>query len=315
MIGGNLKISQLRAFITVAETGNFSAAALELGLSQSSVSHAIACLEAELGVLLLVRGRHGAALTAIGTEILADARQVLQLLEAMHQKARLNKSLQHGQVRIASVRSIATHFLPEVLVQFQQQFPTIHVLLHEFEYYTRVEQELREGRADIGFTLLPAPPEFETWELCHDEFVVLLPPNTLPPDVPLTWAHLTTLPLIMTPSAPPHQHTRLILDHAAQFGYSLQVAYEMKEDSTVISMVKRGLGGAIMAQLAAEPIPEGIQVRSLPVPLIRTLGMITLVDTLLPQAVFVFLDTLKTVFKQHALKLQSSELTEKQLHS
>jgi len=49
----NLKFSQLRALVAVAEAGNFSEAALNLNLSQSTVSHAIATLETELGVVLI----------------------------------------------------------------------------------------------------------------------------------------------------------------------------------------------------------------------------------------------------------------------
>ena len=58
-------ISQLRALVTVADHSNLSSAALQLGLSQSTISHAIATLE-ELDVVLLIRGRHGVALTPIG---------------------------------------------------------------------------------------------------------------------------------------------------------------------------------------------------------------------------------------------------------
>lgn len=297
MGNGAIKISQLRAFVAVAAQGNFSAAALELGMSQSTVSYSIAALEEELGVVLLVRGRHGAALTAIGEELLADAHQVLQLLETMQHKANLERGLKSGQVRIASVRSVATHLLPEVIVQFRQQFPNIGITISEFDHYHDVEKALREGRAEVGFTILPISAEFLAWERCHDEFVVLLPSTSPLSDFPLTWEQLVNLPMIMTPSAPPHQHTRLILDHIARFGYRLQVAYEVKEDSTVIGMVKQGLGGTIMARLAAEPIPEGIQIKSLPVPIERTMGVVTLADALLPQAVFAFLDSLKATWQ------------------
>jgi hypothetical protein len=57
------KLSQIRALVAVAEFGSFGEAALQLGLTQPTVSHAIATLEDELGVILLARGRHGAQLT------------------------------------------------------------------------------------------------------------------------------------------------------------------------------------------------------------------------------------------------------------
>ncbi len=59
-----MKLSQFRAVVAVAQHGNFSETALELNLSQSAVSHAIATLEEKLGITLFVRGRHGAVLTS-----------------------------------------------------------------------------------------------------------------------------------------------------------------------------------------------------------------------------------------------------------
>ncbi len=59
-----LKISQLTALVAVADYGSFSAAALQLDLAQSTVSHAIATLETELGIVLLLRGRTGAAVVS-----------------------------------------------------------------------------------------------------------------------------------------------------------------------------------------------------------------------------------------------------------
>jgi DNA-binding transcriptional LysR family regulator len=64
-----LKISQLRTLVAVAEYSNFSEAALHLEISQSAVSHAIAALEAELGVILFHRGRNGADLTPVGKQL------------------------------------------------------------------------------------------------------------------------------------------------------------------------------------------------------------------------------------------------------
>lgn len=290
-----LKISQLRALIAVADHGNFSTAALELNLSQSTVSHAIATLEEDLGVVLLVRGRHGAILTAIGEQIVDDARQVMGLLDSMQKKASLDRGLQSGQVRVASVRSIASHVLPDVIVPFRQKFPRVNVVLSECIHYVEAEQALLDGRADIALTTLPTPSEFESWELLRDEFLVLLPPNTLDSDAPLTWEQLVAHPMIMTPLHHPHEHARSVLDHAARFGYTLNVAYEVKEDSTVIGLVKRGLGVGVMARLAAEPIPDDLQVRSLPVPLERVIGAATLANALLPRSTFAFLDMLKAV--------------------
>lgn len=294
---GRIKTTQLRALAAVAAHGRFSTAALELGISQSAVSHAIAMLEEELGVVLLVRGRHGATLTPIGETITQDALAVLTLLARIREKANQERGLQSGCVRVVSIRSMATHLLPEVIVRFRRRFPTIKVSIEEYAYYANVEQALREGKADIGLTLLPTASEFEVWELFRDEFVALLPPTPTLEGTALSWEQLVSYPMIMNPVAHPHRHTQMVQDHLSQFGYSLKVDYEIQEDSTILNMVKQGLGATVLARMAAEPIPAEIQVRNLQVPIERIIGVAVLANALLPQAVFVFLDMVRAVWQ------------------
>jgi DNA-binding transcriptional LysR family regulator len=287
-----LKISQLRALIAVAEHSNFSEAALHLELSQSAVSHAIANLEEELGVVLLSRGRHGAHPTPVGERVIAKARQVLQLLEGIVQEANREKGLQGGQVRVAAFRSVATHILPSVIARFRHQFPGITVSITEFFDFVGVEQALREGHVDIGFTYLPSGDEFETWELMRDDYIALLPPNSGLRNVKINWEQLAAYPLIV-PST--NSCSLRIRNHLRRSEYPLKIAYEVREDSTIVSMVQQGLGAAILPRLAAEPLPSGIQVCSLPIPLERIIGTAMLKEALHTPAVYAFLDAVRNI--------------------
>ncbi|MEL6137346.1 MAG: LysR family transcriptional regulator [Cyanobacteria bacterium J06626_23] len=290
-----IKLSQLRALVAIATYGTFSDAALQLDLSQSAISHAIATLEDELGVILLNRGRQGAVLTPVGSEILTEAKHVLETLETITQKAQLAKGLRSGQVRVAGFRSVATHFLPPAIQQFRQQYPGITITINEFSHFHRVEDALRQGRADIGFSYLPTSDDFDTWELLHDDYIVLLPPSETNAPKQLTWKQLAQYPLIQTPLGDGCRYN--IEQYLAQHQQRLDFAYEVREDSTIVSMVHRGLGATVMARLAAEPIPEDVIVAELPEPFERVLGVLMLADALQPPAVFAFLETLKRVWK------------------
>lgn len=286
-----MKLSQLQIVVAVADQQNFSEAALQLGLSQSAVSHAIASLENELGVVLFGRGRHGAHLTPVGQQIADHARQIMQLQEAILKEANLAKGLQGGLVRVATFRSVATHILPKVIAEFRQRFPAIAVTITEHDDYPEAEQALRDGYADLGFTLLPTTDEFETWELIRDEYIALFPPDFQLAGKHLTWEQLSTYPLIM----PPENNSCYYRVHAhvRKTHTILNTVYEVREDSTTVNMVTQGLGGTIIPRLAAEPIPANVQVYPLPDPLFRTIGVATLTNALLSPAVFAFLDTLK----------------------
>lgn len=286
-----LKLSQLRALVAVADQGNFGEAALELGISQSAVSHAIATLEETLGVILFSRGRSGAQLTPIGEEVISHARQVLQSLDTMRKVASRAKGLQGGQVRVAAFRSAATHIVPGVIAQFRQSFPAIGISIREYYDHLEVEQALRMGQADVGFTLLPTKDEFETWELLQDEYIVLLAAEVQLDGDRLAWEQLADYPLICLEDA---LHLRLINDIHTKLGKTLHVAYRVRQASTLLSMVAQGLGAAVFPRLAAEPIPPGVQVCRLSEPLSRTIGVVLLADALHSPAVFALLDTVMT---------------------
>jgi DNA-binding transcriptional LysR family regulator len=286
----NIKLSQLRALAAVAEQGNFSEAGLHLGISQSAVSHAIATLEDELGVVLFARGRHGATLTPVGERMVQHAAKMLHLIEVMDHEANLAKGLDGGEVRIGAFRSVATHVLPEVIATFRARFPDIHISISEYRGDDGIEPALMKGLIDIGIICLPPTKDLETHELFRDEYVVLLPPDTQASD-PITWEELQKFPMILPPDS---DFCALIIhNHFSLLKQPLKVAYKINEDSTVIGMVMRGLGASIMARLAAEPIPAKIQVRRLPVPLERVVRVVVLPNALHTPAVYAFLEALK----------------------
>lgn len=285
------KLSQLRILVAVAEAGSFSEAALTLQMSQSAVSYAIATLEAELGVVLLTRGRYGAHVTPVGEQIVDRACQMLQLMEDITKQANLAKGLDGGYLRISTFRSPGTHILPDVLAEYCRRYPAIAINIREYDDRTEVEDDLRKGRSDIGITYLPVGAEFKVWELMRDEFVVLFPPGFELASHKLAWAELIPYPLIMAPVG--DGCDAMVYAHCANYGITLHATYQIRSDATIVNMVAKGLGAAISPRLAAEPIPSGVKVYSLPVPLFRVISVAILADALLPPAAFAFLELLK----------------------
>ena len=291
-----LTLSHLQVLITVAKYNSFSQAALQLEMSQAAVSNAVATLESGLGVVLFSRGRHGAYLTSIGERILVYAQQMLQIQEEILNAANLARGLEVGHIRIASFRSVTTHILSRVIAQFHQCFPDISLSLVEHLNNASVKEDLRRGRADIGFTDELASDEFETWKMLEDEYVVLLPPSSKQPNAHLSWEQLSAYPLIM--AAEGDMNDEEVYAHCSAHNTTLQVAYRVSADSSIVSMVAQGLGGAIIPRLAAEPIPAVVQVCSLPVPLFRTIWVAILANAPLLPPVFAFLDMLRSSIKQ-----------------
>ena len=286
-----LKLAHLQLLIAVADYGSFSEAALQLQMSQSAVSYAIASLEEDLGVTLMSRGRYGAHLTPVGEQVVDRARQIGALMDDIFKQANLSRGLKGGHLRISSFRSAATHILPSVLAEFCRTYPQIAVSIADHDDRPDVEADLRRGHSDIGITYLPAESDFETWELMRDEFVVLFPPDFEPKDSQPSWAELQAYPLIMAPEG--DGCDAMVYAHCDQHDIHLQATYQIRSDATIVNMVAQGVGVAISPFLAAQPVPPGVKVYSLPIPLFRVICATTLTDALLTPAAFAFLELLK----------------------
>lgn len=276
--------------MAVAEHQNFSEAALNLDISQSAVSHAISALEAQLGVILFQRGRNGADLTDVGEKLVPSAQKILSLLEKITQEANRAKGLAGGNVRLVSFRSAATHILPALIAQFRQQFPLITVSVTEVEEDTEIEKLLRAEKADIALIHLVNQEGLDTWIIDRDEYVALLPRSLNLPQTKLTWQQLGSYPLIIPSLGSCSKKVRQYLLNSNE---SVNIAYEMREDSTIMSMAIQGLGAAIMPKLATQPIPPELEIYALPIPLKRAIQAAVVKDALHTPAVFAFMDALK----------------------
>lgn len=287
-----LKLSQIRALLAVAEYGNFSEAALQLDITQSTVSHAIATLENELGVVVFHRGRHGAQLTPVGERILNDAQKIQGLLENMMNAAEHERGLKGGTVRIGTFRSIATHLLPENIARLHQVYGSVQISIIEMDELYQLRQALRQGQVDLCFAEMLEGDEFETIHVLDDEYIALLPPKFGVRDAQLTVEDLYKYPLI---SSSHDSCSMRMRDFLASLEPKLELTYRIRHDSSMAGMVQQGLGIALMTELAAKPIPDGVRLCRLPLPLFRPIGATLLKDALHSPAVYAFLDALQGI--------------------
>ncbi len=287
-----IKLSQLRALVAIAECGNFSEAALKLDVTQSTISHAIATLEDELGVTLLQRGRHGARLTPVGDRITDHARDVLSLLDTIGSEANQARGVQGGNLRIASFRSVATHVLPGAIARLHRRYPTIAISVHEMDEVHQLKQALFKGEVDLCVAETINDDDVETLHIFDDDYVALLPPGYRPKTGTLTVDDMRQMPIIGSSHSSCGLRIRTVL--GAQ-EHPLEIAYCIRHDSSMVAMVQQGLGIAILPRLAAEPVPPDVQIVSMPFPISRPIGATILKDALHTPALYAFLDALREV--------------------
>ncbi|MGF1518076.1 MAG: LysR family transcriptional regulator [Nodosilinea sp.] len=289
---GKIKLSQLRALVAIADTGNFSEAALKLDVTQSTISHAIATLEDELGITLLQRGRHGARLTPVGDRITAHAREMLGLLDTIGGEVNQARGVQGGSLRIASFRSVATHVLPEAIARLHRRYPTIAISVLEMDELHQLKQALLKGEADLCVAEVIDGKDVEGLHIFDDDYVALLPPGFRTQTGALTLDEMRQMPIIGSSHSSCGLRIRTILGAQAQ---PLETTYCIRHDSSMVAMVQKGLGIAILPRLAAEPVPPDVQIAPLPFPISRPIGATILKDALHTPALYAFLDALREV--------------------
>src|ERR1700710_2047088 len=127
----NLDLRQLRAFVTVVQTGSFSTAARTLGISQSAVSQAIRQLEEELSVRLLDRTTRSLQLSKVGVDFLPGIQRLLADLDHQLQDLQDLREHRRGHVTVACVPSVALRLMPDVLASFKGEHPLVNVTIKE----------------------------------------------------------------------------------------------------------------------------------------------------------------------------------------
>ena len=120
-------------FEKIVELSSLTRAAEEMGLTQSGVSHILAGLEEEFGFPLLRRSRVGARLTPEGERLMPFLRDILRSQEQLEQTAAELRGLSAGTVRVATFTSVAVHWLPGMMQEFQAQYPRV-----EFKLFNRL---------------------------------------------------------------------------------------------------------------------------------------------------------------------------------
>ncbi|MGE9267933.1 MAG: LysR family transcriptional regulator, partial [Verrucomicrobiales bacterium] len=170
-----MELHQLRYFLAVARTGNFSRAAEQCHVSQPSLSQQIAKLEDELGVRLFDRNKRHSSLTPHGEALLPRATRILDEVDTASREARDATELLRGKIRLGVLPTIAPYLLPDVIKNFARNYPGLEIVLDEDTTGQLLEKLLA---CDIDFALTSLPlgdPRFQTHHLFDEDLLLALP--------------------------------------------------------------------------------------------------------------------------------------------
>lgn len=244
-IRGLPSVRQLRAFAAVYHTGQVSAAAEQLALTQPAVTVLLRELEARLGVKLFDRSTRSLHRTEAAIEAIAYVERALAELEGLGVSMSDLADARRGKVSIATTATIAQTWLPPLLRRYLDLHPGVRVQVQDVAPTNFVEILLR-GQVDFGIGILEdSVPGLREQVFLRDTLVAAAPASSsFPAGRPITWKQIAMLPLVTVKSG---YGVRRRIEAAAQSaGVQLQVAHEVSLLSTALAMAASGLGIAVV---------------------------------------------------------------------
>jgi DNA-binding transcriptional LysR family regulator len=257
-------LRRLRAFHAVAESGSFSAAALELGYAQSVVSHHVAALEREFGVTLVNRGTRPVTVTDSGARLLRHTAAVLGHVTAAEDELRAVAGLERGTLRVGAFLSASNSFVPPALARFEAAHPAVQIVLEQVEEPEALRR-LRSGQLDLAVVWRewqsPRPTgeggdeSFHQVQLADDHYRVVLPPtHRLAGEREVHMRELAGERFNGPPAAGFTLPFRTMLEELCrEAGFEPNVAYVLRDVTVARAFIAAGLCVSLMPELA---LPE-----------------------------------------------------------
>lgn len=235
--------ARYRAFLHAADTGSIKNAGEIMGYTSSGVSQLIRSLEDDLNLTLLFRGKKGVSLTSAGEEVLPAIRRIVSQENTLFQLASDLKGTVAGTINIAAYRSLQGAWMPDIISEFQKEFPKVRINLYEGTQKD-IQDRLLSGKADMAFFNNSMMTGKYDWiPLMEDQMLAALPKDH--PMADEEFFHLENFEgerFIM----PEHGFDYDVVELLGQHGVVPDVYLSTFDSTILLEMVGRGLGVSII---------------------------------------------------------------------
>jgi DNA-binding transcriptional LysR family regulator len=257
-----MEIRQIKAFVAIAETGTFTAAAARVHVTQAAISMQIRQLENETGARLFVRAPRRVILTEAGEKLLERAYVILREHDAALEELAALTGAAHGRLRIGSASAMVTADpLPQVLRELRETHPGVEASVASGTSELLVRQVLA-GELDAAFVSLPVEARGVQTELLSEDYLVAIasPRHKLAKQKVVSAYALAGEKLILGERG---GNTRRLIDQFfAHAGVSLKIAMELSRLAAIKRMVEEEMGvGIVPLQSVTDEVAKGTLVR------------------------------------------------------
>ncbi len=253
---------KIKAFLMVEKYKSFSKAAAEFNYTPSALSHMADTLEAELGIKLFHRTPRGVEITDAGRQLREKFAAVAEAERALTDAAAALSGEQAASLRIGTYSSIALHILPEILQQFKSIYPEVKISILVADSFGAPQGE---DTADVIFADAKPQNMAKWYPMMEDEYVAVVPADAFPGRRSVQREALYAHAFIRT-------NESILEDYFAYDKFREIVHLTSVEDASAVSMVKEGIGVAVLPRLVVKEHPRGVRMLRLLPKTTRTLG-------------------------------------------
>ncbi|MBK0369675.1 LysR family transcriptional regulator [Flavobacterium agrisoli] len=241
-----MELRHLKYFLKLAEELSFVRAADKLFISQPPLSRQIKELETELGATLFERNNKRVVLTEAGKYYQKEIQELVQNLERINLTTKKISENQSGEFRIAYVSSTFSGDISKLLQFLSEHYPYVNFRLYEVPTVKQIAA-LEEGKIDLGIIRAPLhSPKIDSQLWFRDRFSLVFNRNhfSLSSEEDLEKLKEATFVFFNKDYAPYFYDA--LLQICANYGFSPKVVHESNNISTIIQLVKNGLGISIV---------------------------------------------------------------------
>lgn len=236
----------LEWLVALADHQHVTDTAAALGVSQPTLSRALARVEDELGTRLFERVSQGLVISPNGELVVAGARDVLGRYQRLVLELGARLDPERGVVRLAFLDSMATSLVPRLLRDFHEQAPRVRVVLTQ-EPAHHIQRDLDQGVVELAITSIRPEGDYGWLPLQQERLVLIVPPShRLRHRRRVDLSELVGDELVTTPVGFGYrEHIDQLL---ADAGTAMPVSFESADLATIEGLVAAGLGVAITPQ-------------------------------------------------------------------
>jgi len=241
-----MELRHIKYFLKLAEELSFVRAAEKLFISQPPLSRQIKELETEIGAQLFERNNKRVILTEAGKFYEKEMYEVLKNIERINIQTKKIAENKSGEFRIAYVSSTFSGDISALIQYLSNEYPYVNFRLYEVPTVKQI-QALEEFKIDLGIVRAPLySPKIETKLWFRDSFSLVFNINSYPIQSEQEIENLSETTFVFFNKEYAPQYYDNLLEICAHFGFAPKVVHESNNISSIIQLVKNGLGVSIV---------------------------------------------------------------------